>query len=99
MITLNTGAKLANNADGIIADAVDISGGYFVTESIDTTTTGESGKIPDYACVEGALCYCKTDGKFYRCVKIGETQELKPIWAWKPLGIEHVYQPGESSCP
>ena len=48
-------------------------GSYFVTASTEITSTGEEGKIPDYACVEGALCYCiGTDGtedyanKFYQ---------------------------------
>ena len=59
-------AKIINNAGGIVAEGSAIEGGYFVTQSIEVTATGEEGKIPAYACVPGALCYCKEDSKFYQ---------------------------------
>ena len=73
-MALDAQNKIINAQDGIVVDGTAVEGGYFVTESTEITTTGESGKIPSYACVEGALCYCKTDGKFYQY--IGKT--------WKP---------------
>ena len=87
-ITLNTGAKLENRTEGIIADAVDISGGYFVTASTEITSTGAEGKIPDYACVEGAICYCTADSKFYQCH--GEYNEGTEKWEWEWLEARNV---------
>ena len=65
-MALDAQNKIINAASGIVVDGTAVEGGYFVTESTDVTTTGEAGKIPDYACVEGALCYCKGDAKFYQ---------------------------------
>ena len=62
----NAAAKVVNNAGGIVVDASAVEGGYFVVDSTEITDRGEVGKIPDYACIEGALCYCKTDSKFYQ---------------------------------
>ena len=61
-----------------LIDAVDVGGGYFVTQTVEITTTGESNKIPHYACVEGAICYCTTDTQFYQCTGNGTTATWSP---------------------
>lgn len=63
----NAGSEVVNNNGGIVVKGTAVEGGYFVTESIEITSIGEAGKIPKYACVEGALCYCTGDSKFYQC--------------------------------
>ena len=65
-MALDTNNEIINGNGGIVVKGTAVSGGYFVTNSIDVTATGEAGKIPDYACVEGALCYCMGDSKFYQ---------------------------------
>lgn len=57
-MALDTNNELINGNGGIVVNGAAVRGGYFVTESTDITSTGEAGKIPDYACVTGALCYC-----------------------------------------
>lgn len=80
----NAAAKVINLSGGTVADAIDIKGGYFVSQFIETTTKGEEGKIPPHACVEGALCYCtvgteeKPGNKFYQ-YKSGEWVEVLDI--------------------
>ena len=101
---LNTaGAKIVNLATGSIADAVDIEGGYFVTQSIEITDTEEAGKIPRHACVAGALCYCKSDNRFYQYngakwvfADTEETIKLsEDLWTDKTIG----YIQGTASIP
>ena len=65
-MALDTNDELINGQGGIVVQGSAVSGGYFVTQSTSITTTGETGKIPDYACVEGALCYCTGDSKFHQ---------------------------------
>jgi hypothetical protein len=65
-MALDTNNEIINGNGGIVVKGTAVSGGYFVTNSIDVTATGETGKIPDYACVEGALCYCTGDSQFYQ---------------------------------
>jgi hypothetical protein len=72
----NVGSKVVNRQSGIVVDGHDVAGGYFVTESIEVTSKGESGKIPDYACVDGALCYCKEDNQFYKYNQNTSTWEV-----------------------
>lgn len=67
---IRTGLNLMNTAfngsGGIVISGEAVKGGYFVTPSIEITYEGEEGKIPDYACIKGTLCYCSTDKKFYQ---------------------------------
>ena len=65
-MALDASNKIINSQDGIVVDGTSVEGGYFVTPSIEITSTGEAGKIPSYACIEGALCYCTGDSKFYQ---------------------------------
>lgn len=65
--------KIINSDTGIVVDAVDVGGGYFVTKTVEITTTGDPNKIPHYACVDGAICYCTTDKQFYQCTGSGTT--------------------------
>lgn len=80
-IILNTGAKLENQADGIIADAIDIAGGYFVISSLKD--------IPNYARVEKALCFCQADNKFYQCkVELDPDPAIEPKYSWiEPVNV------------
>jgi hypothetical protein len=66
-MALNTNNELINGTSGIVVDGTAVRGGYFVVERLEITTTGAEGLIPDYACVEGALCFCKDNNTFYKC--------------------------------
>jgi hypothetical protein len=67
---IRSGLNLMNTAfngnGGTVISGEAVKGGYFVTPSVEITSEGEEGKIPDYACVTGTLCYCTGDSKFYQ---------------------------------
>lgn len=71
---IRTGLNLMNTAfngsGGTVISGEAVKGGYFVTPSIEITYKGEEGKIPDYACVLGTLCYCTGDKKFYQYLSV-----------------------------
>ena len=74
----NAAAKVINAAEGIVVDGHDVAGGYFVIDSINN--------IPDYSFVEGALCYCTTEGIFYQCT--GSSWEPKEFGTTKEATTE-----------
>ena len=57
-MALDAGNKVINTNTGIVADAKDISGGYFVIDQI--------SNIPTYANQNGALCYVTQNSQFYQ---------------------------------
>ena len=75
----NAAAKVVNNAGGIVVDGSAVEGGYFVTDSIEVTSLGEPGKIPEYACVFGALCYCTADSNFYQYNGLTWVKTFSPV--------------------
>lgn len=74
----NAAAKVVNEAEGIVVDGHDVAGGYFVIDSINN--------IPGYSFVEGALCYCTTEGIFYQCT--GSSWEPKEFGTTKEATTE-----------
>ena len=56
----NTKVVLENTTDGYLAEGTSIRGGYFVIDSLANIATN----YPRIA-VEGSLCYCQSDDKFY----------------------------------
>lgn len=82
-MALDASNKIINSQDGVVVDGTSVAGGYFVVNSIQVTSTGESGKIPDYACIKGALCYCTADSNFYQC-----TSTEAKTWEKANFGIE-----------
>jgi hypothetical protein len=57
-LTVNT--NIINDTDQYLLDAKNVRGGYIVVDSID------SNSLPAATTVEGSLCYCTTDSKFYQ---------------------------------
>ena len=59
---INSGLNLMNTAyngaGGIVLSGDAVKGGYFVTDTI--------ANIPSWSNVEGTLCYCTGDSKFYQ---------------------------------
>ena len=68
-----------------LIDAEEVQGGYFVVDTYaNLTATGESAKYfiatntEDGTIVEGSLCYCKEDGKYYQYkLKTNSTTEYE----------------------
>ena len=94
---IRSGLNLMNTAfngnGGTVISGEAVKGGYFVTPSIEITTTGESGKIPAYACVVGTLCYCTGDSKFYQYngsawveAKLGGSENFDGEWRKRRRG-------------
>jgi hypothetical protein len=85
-MALDANNEIINGNGGIVVKATAVSGGYFITNSIKITDKNEAGKIPDYACVDKALCYCTSDNKFYQYSEI--TKEWEPTL--NPLTDEEI---------
>ena len=84
----NAAAKVVNLAGGTVAAGVDIEGGYFSIDSL--------SNIPDHAKVEGTLCYCIGDGKFYQYN--GSTwveKKLVPVF----IGTTSEYEAQKDTIP
>lgn len=88
---IRTGLNLMNTAfngqGGTVISGDAVKGGYFVTPSIEITDKGEEGKIPDYACVLGTLCYCSTDKKFYQYLPVTEEKDGATITVNKWVNV------------
>ncbi len=53
--------NIENQTNGYLLDAKNVKGGYLVVDSTDDLTS-----LPEATIVEGSLCYCTADSKFYQ---------------------------------
>ena len=58
-LTINT--NIVNDTDQYLLDAKNVKGGYVVVDNI-----AERDSLPVATRVEGTLCFCRADGKYYR---------------------------------
>ncbi len=72
-LTVNT--NIINDTDQYLLDAKNVKGGYIVVSSIT-----ERNSLPVATTVEGSLCYCTADSKFY--------QYNNGAWAEKEFGTK-----------
>ena len=71
-----------NGAGGIVISGDAVKGGYFVTDTIDN--------IPSWSNVEGTLCYCTGDLKFYQYNDSSKTWQETGIGAntWRKIQLD-----------
>lgn len=58
-LTVNT--NIINDTDQYLLDAKNVKGGYVVA-----ATVAEMGSLPAATTVQGSLCFCAEDSKFYQ---------------------------------
>ena len=85
---LNTGNTIFNSNGGTLISGDAVKGGYFVTDAI--------VNIPSWAKVDGTLCYCTNEAKFYQYKESSQTWtpalEAKPVVAIPTAEIEALWE-------